>query len=188
MKRYVLKRVAGEPRVMVVDTLVHDGQRQGECSYPLRHLSRHSPDGFEWGYSGSGPADLARSIVGDLLRTTQPAAEQYLAVKTHLVAQVPRHGGEITEQQVRRVLLSALEDADPSQLYGVPVLAVRRMLGSEMERLGWERVQVPPVVVELENGILIFPVGPDGSPGQLSVQAGEGPAMRLPAGRHHARR
>jgi hypothetical protein len=30
---------------------------------PLPHVVRHSPTGFEWGYSGSGPADLALSIV-----------------------------------------------------------------------------------------------------------------------------
>ncbi len=28
---------------------------------------RHSPDGFSWGYGGSGPADLARSILADYL-------------------------------------------------------------------------------------------------------------------------
>lgn len=31
----------------------------------LRHIPYHSPDGFEWGYGGSGPADLARSILYD---------------------------------------------------------------------------------------------------------------------------
>lgn len=30
---------------------------------PLRHYPFHSPTGFEWGYSGSGPADLARCIL-----------------------------------------------------------------------------------------------------------------------------
>lgn len=32
---------------------------------PLHHLVVHSPTGFEWGYHGSGPADLALSILGD---------------------------------------------------------------------------------------------------------------------------
>jgi hypothetical protein len=34
---------------------------------PLPHVVRHSPTGFEWGYGGSGPADLALSIVCDVL-------------------------------------------------------------------------------------------------------------------------
>lgn len=33
--------------------------------YPLRHVVRHSPDGFQWGYGGSGPAELARCILLD---------------------------------------------------------------------------------------------------------------------------
>jgi len=33
-----------------------------EC-VPLRHVVRHSPTGFEWGYGGSGPADLSLSLL-----------------------------------------------------------------------------------------------------------------------------
>ena len=35
-----------------------DGRTQ-----PLPHVVRHSPTGFEYGYGGSGPADLALSIL-----------------------------------------------------------------------------------------------------------------------------
>ncbi len=34
-------------------------------SRPLTHIPYHSPDGFEWGYAGSGPADLALAILAD---------------------------------------------------------------------------------------------------------------------------
>lgn len=40
--------------------------RLGEREYPLPHIVYHSPAGFAWGYGGSGPADLARSILWDL--------------------------------------------------------------------------------------------------------------------------
>ena len=43
---------------------------------PLRHLVHHSPTGFEWGYGGSGPADLARSIIADALGIIDPAIYQ----------------------------------------------------------------------------------------------------------------
>jgi Family of unknown function (DUF6166) len=33
----------------------------------LHHHVRHSPDGFSWGYTGSGPADLARCLLIDAL-------------------------------------------------------------------------------------------------------------------------
>jgi len=34
---------------------------------PLPHLVRHSPGGFNWGYDGNGPRDLARSLITDAL-------------------------------------------------------------------------------------------------------------------------
>jgi len=34
-------------------------------NYLLPHIVRHSPDSFNWGYGGSGPADLALSILTD---------------------------------------------------------------------------------------------------------------------------
>ena len=39
--------------------------RDGDSIELLRHFVRHSPTGFEWGYGGSGPADLARSLLID---------------------------------------------------------------------------------------------------------------------------
>jgi hypothetical protein len=40
----------------------------------LRHVVRHSPTGYTWGYAGSGPADLARSLLiaalGDAAKCT----------------------------------------------------------------------------------------------------------------------
>lgn len=37
----------------------------GHSTRKLAHHNRHSPDGFAWGYSGSGPADLSRSLLFD---------------------------------------------------------------------------------------------------------------------------
>jgi hypothetical protein len=34
---------------------------------PLRHVVMHSPTGFAWSYGGSGPADLALSLLVDAL-------------------------------------------------------------------------------------------------------------------------
>lgn len=46
----------GDNRVVVIEA----GR-----SCPLFHVKRHSPTGFEWGYAGSGPADLSLSILAD---------------------------------------------------------------------------------------------------------------------------
>lgn len=37
----------------------------GEIVGVLRHIPRHSPTGMNWGYGGSGPADLALSLLVD---------------------------------------------------------------------------------------------------------------------------
>lgn len=47
---------------VVVENVGDDGPSERR---PLAHISYHSPDGFEWGYAGSGPADLALAILAD---------------------------------------------------------------------------------------------------------------------------
>lgn len=51
----------GEPFVVVENVV--DGE-PSDCR-PLTHVPYHSPDGFEWSYAGSGPADLALAILAD---------------------------------------------------------------------------------------------------------------------------
>jgi hypothetical protein len=51
----------GEPFVVVENVV--DGEPSDRR--PLTHVPYHSPDGFEWGYAGSGPADLALAILAD---------------------------------------------------------------------------------------------------------------------------
>lgn len=41
--------------------------QDGRVRTNVRHLRYHSPDGFEIGYGGSGPADLALSVLHALL-------------------------------------------------------------------------------------------------------------------------
>ena len=74
---------------------------------PLVHRVLHSPDGFEIGYAGSGPADLARSICWDLLgREPHPIAYQTVkdAFLSHRRDQVV-----VREDQLRRAMEVAVE-------------------------------------------------------------------------------
>lgn len=48
---------------------------------PRNDVINHSPDGFQWGYSGSGPAQLALALLCDVLGGDEHAAE--LATKLH---------------------------------------------------------------------------------------------------------
>ena len=60
-----------------------------------------SPTGIEWGYGGSGPADLARSVL--LALTDEPTANAlYHRFKHEVVASVPEEGGVLRAADVRR--------------------------------------------------------------------------------------
>lgn len=65
----------------------------------LKHIERHSPDGFQIGYGGSGPADTALSILTDCLGG-QIAPGLYQDFKWAFVA---RWGDEfsITEKEIK---------------------------------------------------------------------------------------
>ncbi len=62
MKIYKGKRLAADDEVGGCQVLVIE---DGGGPHPLRHVVKHSPTGFGWGYGGSGPADLALSILAD---------------------------------------------------------------------------------------------------------------------------
>ncbi len=59
-------------------------QDNGE-EYSLDHIERHSPDGFNWGFGGSGPADTALSILTDCLGMEE-ANQLYQMFKWEFVA------------------------------------------------------------------------------------------------------
>lgn len=53
---------------------------------PRRDLRDHSPTGFEWGYGGSGPAQLALAIAAFVLEDDAAALACYQWLKAELIA------------------------------------------------------------------------------------------------------
>jgi len=51
----------------------------------------HSPDGFCWGYGGSGPAQLAAAILLELTGSI----DGYQAVKWEVIARLPKSDFEV---------------------------------------------------------------------------------------------
>ena len=49
----------------------------------------HSPDGFEWGYGGSGPAQLALALCLDVLDDKTRAMSVYQDFKFRVIARLP---------------------------------------------------------------------------------------------------
>lgn len=69
-------------------TVENAGQRQ-----PLRprnDLRDHSPDGFSYGYGGSGPAQLALALLADATGSDAIACSLYQQFKWHIVAAANR--------------------------------------------------------------------------------------------------
>src|SRR5436305_12723191 len=83
-------------------TVEEDGEITG---LPLRDdLRNNSPAGFEWGYGGSGPAQLALALAADVLGDDERAQDVHQALKFKLVGGLPHDGWTLTESRVRAAI------------------------------------------------------------------------------------
>ena len=106
-----------------VATKVYEGHRNadgeltvtvnGQALDPRFDLRNHSPDGFAWGYGGSGPAQLALAILADHFGDDEQALAHYQDFKWKVVAGLPRDGWSLTSDQIQEALAS-LEQPEPS--------------------------------------------------------------------------
>lgn len=62
----------------------------------------HSPTGFEWGYGGSGPADLALNILLKFGVPKEAAERLHQKFKFDVVCRIPREGAVIPAADVRQ--------------------------------------------------------------------------------------
>jgi len=74
-KLYAGRRRADGGVAVTVATLNRDGLVQHIAALaPRRDLCNHSPTGFEWGYGGSGPSQLALAMLADFFGDPEAAA------------------------------------------------------------------------------------------------------------------
>jgi hypothetical protein len=91
-----------------------------ECS--IRH---HSPDGIEWGYAGSGPADLALNILDWIMmpqdmtvelwdgnRTSVLVERLHERFKREVIAKIPKEGTSIPALFIKGWIEGATEKLD----------------------------------------------------------------------------
>jgi hypothetical protein len=79
----------------------------------LRHdLRNHSPDGAEWGYSGSGPAQLALALLADATADDELAQRHYQRFKREVVAGFERDRFLITQAEIRCWIAALLASPD----------------------------------------------------------------------------
>jgi hypothetical protein len=82
---------------------------------PRLDLWNHSPTGLNWGYGGSGPAQLALAILADFLNDDALAVRYHQRFKWTVIAPLdPNDGWVLTEQQIADALLAlrTAEDAE----------------------------------------------------------------------------
>ncbi len=72
---------------------------------PLRRdLRDHSPDGFNWGYGGSGPSQLALALCADALGDDERALCVYQDFKWRFVAPLEGQRFEVSAAEVVRLV------------------------------------------------------------------------------------
>lgn len=74
---------------------------------PSQELYNHSPDGFAWGYGGSGPAQLALALLLDVTKDKEVALANYQTFKGDVIAGLPLCGEfELSEAFIRGWLVA----------------------------------------------------------------------------------
>lgn len=94
MKTYTGRRTENGCAVVVADG------DAGRGLDPRLDLRKHSPTGFEWGYGGSGPAQLALALAADVLGDDEAALDVYQRLKFRLVGRLPADGWTLTEAEL----------------------------------------------------------------------------------------
>jgi hypothetical protein len=88
---------------------IYEGKREGHAVAvtvngrplePRLDLWNHSPTGFEWGYGGSGPAQLALAILADHLQDDEIAVNLHQNFKFAVVAKLGHQAWSLTTAQV----------------------------------------------------------------------------------------
>ena len=104
--KYYSGRREGQTVIVMVD-----GQRLS----PRLDLRNHSPTGFEWGYSGSGPAQLALAILADHCANDERALNYYQRFKWAVIVELPPREWILTSEEVRQALVR-LQDREPVEV------------------------------------------------------------------------
>jgi hypothetical protein len=111
MKTYVAVRVNGADTLGGAMVQVDDDG----TLYPLapRNDLKDMSDGFNWGYGGSGPAQLALAILSDYLENDEAALSLFQAFKFRVIAGLPQEEGwTLTGEEIGRAIDAILSDVE----------------------------------------------------------------------------
>ncbi len=81
-------------------------------------LHWHSPSGPEWGYAGSGAAQLTLAVLADYLGDDEEALELYQGFKVEVIARLPSAHWVLDEAEIARALTGLRRIETGSPLHG----------------------------------------------------------------------
>jgi hypothetical protein len=99
MRHYVGERTPDGCEVDVIDAASPKG---GYTLDPRLDLANKSPTGFEWGYAGSGPAQLSLALLADALGDDEKAMRLMQDFKFRVVGRLPHEKWELSQEEVRQ--------------------------------------------------------------------------------------
>lgn len=76
---------------------------------PRLDLRNHSPTGFEWGYGGSGPAQLALAILADHFGNDDLAQKLYQDFKFRAIGRLGGDEWTLTTQDIGSVIRELIQ-------------------------------------------------------------------------------
>ena len=82
---------------------VHESGQEPRALNLRQDLRLHSSE-FNWGYGGSGPAQLALALAADVLGDDEQAQDVYQALKFKLVGRLPEDGWSLSEDCLRATI------------------------------------------------------------------------------------
>lgn len=107
-KKYCGERTVRGCAVAVVDVTTHQAR---PLSSGLQYV-RHTSAGFDWGYLGSGPSQLAFALLLDHFGDPAPARLFYQSFKFEVVANFHRTCWELTTAEIAEKIANLQQRLD----------------------------------------------------------------------------
>jgi hypothetical protein len=104
MKVYTgYRRLDGHGHPVAMSVKVHEQGKESHLLDPRHDIRLHSEE-FNWGYGGSGPAQLALALAADVLKDDEAAQDVYQRLKSKVVGRLAEDGWAITEEELQEAI------------------------------------------------------------------------------------
>lgn len=100
--------------VQIRNTNIYDRYERYKLN-PRQDLANHSPDGFNWGYNGSGCAQLALALLADCTGNDKLALRYYQQFKEIFIANIGADTWEVPNTYINNFIMNLMEQENEEQ-------------------------------------------------------------------------